>query len=186
MAINKAPLYGGYHCCTTSFSKALTQVLRMFKSYSPRVGNLRREKYLTMAGNMTGSRQRRCSVKKGVLKNFSIFQILPIRLHLLWTFLTDFQWDMSAKVINIYNLCYNALVLKKICKTFQKCSFRTLFRQKHGPGQKSSSNFFLEITKEIISLQEPFILSKCLKFWLSHGWFFVLWDILLPKRAISG
>ena len=134
---------------------------------------------MVLAGHMTRSRQRRCSMKKVLLKNFAIFQILPIRLHLLWIFLTDFLWYMSAKGINIYNLCYNALVLKKSGRTFQNGSFRTLFRQKYGPSQKSSSIFFLKIGKKIVSLQEPFILSKCLKFWLSHGWFFVLWDILL-------
>ena len=45
--------YSGYHCCTTSFNKAWTQVLRRFKSRSRRVGDSRWWGSLTMvpAGN---------------------------------------------------------------------------------------------------------------------------------------
>ena len=76
---------------------------------------------------------------------------------------------MSAKGINIYNLCYNALVLKKIGKTFQKCSFRTLYRQKHGPGQKSSSIFFSENRKEDRKHSRTFHFIKMSKV-LTESW----------------
>ena len=93
------------------------------------------------------------------------------------------------KLINIYNLCYNTAVLKKITKTFTNCSFRTVFGQKLGqqrPCPKSSSIFFWRWQKVIISFQELFILSEYHKFWLSYEWFSVLYDVLLPKLAISG
>ena len=50
-------------------------------------------------------------------------KILPIRsTH--FGFFADFHWDMSGDWINIYNLHYNAVVLKKkIAKTFTNCSF---------------------------------------------------------------
>ena len=57
---------------------------------------------------------------------------------------------MSENWINIYNLCCNAVFVKKIAKLVKNCYFRTLFRQKlgqHGPHPKSSSIFCLEITK---------------------------------------
>ena len=99
-------------------------------------------------------------------------------------FFADFHWDMSGNLINIYNLCYNTVVLKLL-----NCSFRTLFGQKLGqqrPCPKSSSIFFSGDNKRIISFQELFISSKYHKFWLSYEWFSVLYDILLPKQAISG
>ena len=77
---------------------------------------------------------------------------------------------------------------KKITKAFTNCSFRTLFGQKLGqqrPCPKSSSIFFSGDNKRIISFQELFISSKYHKFWLSYGWFSVLYEILLPKPAIS-
>ena len=48
-----APWCSGYHCCTTSFYKVLTQVLRRFKSCPRRVGDSRWRGSLTMvpAGN---------------------------------------------------------------------------------------------------------------------------------------
>ena len=52
-------------------------------------------------------------------------KILPIRsTH--FGFFVDFHWDMSGNWINIYNLHYNTVVLKKkkkIAKTFKNCSF---------------------------------------------------------------
>ena len=47
------PWCRGYHCCTTSFNKAWTQVRRKFKSCSRRVGDSRWWESLTMvpAGN---------------------------------------------------------------------------------------------------------------------------------------
>ena len=40
-------------------------------------------------------------------------QIIPFRFHPLIEFFTDFHWDLSGNWINIYNLCYNAAVLKE-------------------------------------------------------------------------
>ena len=65
-------------------------------------------------------------------------------------FFAVFHWDMSGNLINIYNLHYNIVVLKKIAKAFTNCSFRILFGQKLGqqrPCPKSSLIFFLEITR---------------------------------------
>ena len=38
--------------------------------------------------------------------------------------------ENEAAMKNIYNFCYNVLVLKKIGKTLKNCSFRTLFKEK--------------------------------------------------------
>ena len=46
----------GYHCCTTSFSKAWTQALRRFKSYSRRVRDLPWWEYLTYLLNPVGNK----------------------------------------------------------------------------------------------------------------------------------
>ena len=53
--IHVAPWCSGYHYCTTSFTKAWTQVLRRLKSCSQHVGDSRRWGSLTMvpAGNKT-------------------------------------------------------------------------------------------------------------------------------------
>ena len=101
-------------------------------------------------------------------------------------FFADFHWDMSGNLINIYNLCYNTVVLKKIAKTFTDCSFRTLFGQKlsqQRPCPKSSSIFFFWRYHKLF---RTFYLSKYHKFWLSYEWFYALYDILLLKPAIFG
>ena len=92
--------------------------------------------------------------------------------------------DMSGNWFNIYNLCYNNVVLKKIARTFKHCPFRIIFGQKLGqrrPWLKSSSIFFSRWQKEIIGFQELFILSKYHTFWLGYEWISLLYDILLPK-----
>ena len=103
-------------------------------------------------------------------------------------FFIDFHWDMSENLINIYNLRYNTVVLKKVAKTFTNCSFRTLFGQKTRPAEampKIKFNFFLEITKGDYKLSRTFYFIKNHNFWLSYEWFYVLYDILLPKPVIS-
>ena len=45
-------------------------------------------------------------------------QILPLRSTHFRFFFADFHWDMSGNWINIYNLCYHTVVLKKITETF--------------------------------------------------------------------
>ena len=94
---------------------------------------------------------------------------------------------MLGHWINIYNLCYHIVVLKKKPgKVVKNCSSRTLFGQKlgqHGPQPKWSSIIFLEIKDNKLSI---FISSKYIKFWLSYEWFSDLCNILLPKPATSG
>ena len=78
-------------------------------------------------------------------------------------FFPDFYWDMSGNWINTNNLSWNTVVMKKIGKTFKKCSFRTIFGQnldKHGPHPKSSSMFFVEITEGDHKLSRTFYFIK--------------------------
>ena len=52
---------------------------------------------------------------------------------------------MLGHWINIYNLCFHIVVLKKISKVVKNCSSTTLFGQKlgqHGPHPKWSSFFY--------------------------------------------
>ena len=63
-------------------------------------------------------------------------------------------------------MIYNAAVLKKkIGKTFKNRSFTTIFKQKqdqHGPHPKSSSIFFLKMTKGDHKLSRTFYFIKIL------------------------
>ena len=70
----------------------------------------------------------------------------------------------SQNMAQNYNLRYNAVVLKKIGKTFKSYCFKTLFGQKldqHEPRPKSNSiSFSGNNRKEIKRFQELLILSK--------------------------
>ena len=107
-------------------------------------------------------------------------------------FFADSHWDMSGNLINIYNLRYKIVVLKKNHQSFHKLLFQDpIWAKTKGqqrPCPKSSSVFFVEITRgdHKLSNQKLFISLKYHKFWLSYGWYSVLYDILLPKLAISG
>ena len=69
------------------------------------------------------------------------------------------------RIINIYNLCYNTVVLKKIGDAFLKIALlQPYFRQKQGhhePHPKTSS-IFLKLTRgdHRLSYERTFDLSK--------------------------
>ena len=84
---------------------------------------------------------------------------------------------MSGNLINIYNLHYKIVVLKKNRQSFHKLLFQDpIWAKTKGqqrPCPKSSSVFFVEITRgdHKLSNQKLFISLKYHKFWLSYGWF---------------
>ena len=111
-------------------------------------------------------------------RNYNLWRPDP-----LWIF-ADFHWDLSENWI-IYILCYNAVVLKKkkLAKLL-KIAILWPYLGVTSMGHTQNQVFFLEITKIDYKLSRTFYFTKY-KFWLSYDWFFVLCDILLPKRAIS-
>ena len=106
---------------------------------------------------------------------------------------------MSGNWINIYNFCYNTVVLeKKLGKTVKNCSFRILFGQKvgqHGPHPKSSWIFFVEVTQGDHKLSRTFyfikisyVLTELTELWLIFC-LDILCDILLTlpaKKCVIG
>ena len=106
---------------------------------------------------------------------------------------------MSGNWINIYNFCYNTVVLeKKLGKTVKNCSFRILYGQKvgqHGPHPKSSWIFCVEVAKGDHKLSRTFYFIKIsyvlTELWVMTdflSWYF-LCDILLTfpaKKCVIG
>ena len=102
-------------------------------------------------------------------------------------FFSDFYWDMLGHWINIYNLFYHIVVLKK---KLLKIVLLGHYLGKNWASMSHTQNeakfFFWKQQKKIISFQELFALSKYHTFWLRYEWFSDLCDILLPKPASSG
>ena len=90
-------------------------------------------------------------------------------------FFADFHWDMSGNLINIYNLRYNTVVLKKKSLKLLQIALLGPYLGKNSASRGHAQNqvqFFLEITKGDHKLSRTFfILSKYCKFWLSYEWF---------------
>ena len=99
---------------------------------------------------------------------FKFYLLVPPTLD----FFADFCWDKLGHWINIYNLHYHIVVLKKKNgKTVKNCSSRILFGQKlgqHGPRPKWSSIFFLEITKGDHKFSRTFYFIKVHNYLLTY------------------
>ena len=126
----------------------------------------------------------------GALFMVEFGQILPFKSTHHGFFFADFWWDMLGHWINIDNLCYHIVVLKKknLAKLL-KIALLGPYLGKNwasmGHTQNEAIYIYWKWQKEIISFQELFISSRY-KFWLSYEWFSDLYNILLPKSAIFG
>ena len=89
--------------------------------------------------------------------------LAPKTTHTL-LFLTDFQWHMLRDSININNLCWNPVVLKKKwVKPLKNCFIGPNLHKKGvimGHAQRGKQFYWAEITKADYQLSETFYFIK--------------------------